>query len=283
MTDRALTLTGLEVCAVLAGKKTHHRVLLTPRNSSFGSAPRLFWEHANFDQAWVDGQPSSGQYLHVPCHRGDSEELDRLDVVWAAKGVADHGYRRQYPDCGPCEECDSMGWRMTAHRLWPNVIPGDRLWVKEGWRWFGRERSTGELEGGFEYRADGTKKIFKDFKIDPATAWDRFVDQSDCYLNRWRSAANLPRWASRLTFNVKATRIHQLQEITEADARSEGMEPCFKMFPCITSDQRLTNGERVTDSPTRASYAFSWDGGQGKKASWLTNPWVLAMTLEVAP
>jgi hypothetical protein len=50
---------------------------------------------------------------------------------------------------------------------------GDRLWVREGWRWYGRIREPGMVEGGFEYRADGAHRKFTDF-ADPQDVWEQF-------------------------------------------------------------------------------------------------------------
>lgn len=76
-----------------------------PANAVFGSTQEEFWHHGRLDLARPDGQgeshPEQRAYLHVPCHRGDEAELLRIDALWSAKGVVDHGYNEQYPDRGP--------------------------------------------------------------------------------------------------------------------------------------------------------------------------------------
>ena len=207
MREHGLTLTTPEVRAFLRteSQKTVLRRPMTPRNSEFGSSSRLFWDHANFEQAWVDGKGSNEEYLHVPCHRGDEAELVRLDKVWSDRGQP-NSYRDQHPDCGPCEVCDYQGWRMTVHRLWCRVQPGHKIWGREEfWPAFRPEGKN----NGCVYRADYLPPTI----LDPAVYHQK----------TWTPAARMPRWASRLLFDVLSVKTERLQDITEEDAIREGM------------------------------------------------------------
>lgn len=149
----SLELSEREVPLALSGSFREHREPVSPRNSSFGSAPPLFWEHCSFAGAFADGNADSGgRYLHVNCHRGDAAEIRRLDKHWRSKGVNNHGYREAFPDTSPCAICDEWGWRMTTHRLFPNRRPGHRLWVQES---FNPSRKAGEKP---RYGADDKEK-----------------------------------------------------------------------------------------------------------------------------
>ena len=82
----------------------------------------------------------------------------------------------------------------------------------------------------------------------------------------------MPRWASRLTLIVTDVRVQRLQDISEADARDEGVE--------CDSD-----GWRDYMMPTtqccgsaRNSFATLWDSLNAERAPWSSNPWVVAVT-----
>jgi hypothetical protein len=98
-------------------------------------------------------------------------------------------------------------------------VAGDRLWVRETWRrneWSGRisTKDGGIKETGLvniEYRAGGN--LFK-------TPIGKTPEPSD----KWRPSIFMPRWASRITLEITDVRVERVQDITEADAVSEGLE-----------------------------------------------------------
>lgn len=83
----------------------------------------------------------------------------------------------------------------------PYGIPGDRLWVKET---FWKHKQTS------------------------------FVRHADCASDAswkekgWRKvpSIHMPRWASRITLEIADVRVERLQDISEADAVAEGLDPC---------------------------------------------------------
>lgn len=94
---------------------------------------------------------------------------------------------------------------------------------------------------------------------------------------RWLPSIHMPRWASRIDLEITDVRVERLQEITEEDARAEGVESVEERLSpntCIGRDQTLTTGERMIDSPFRASFAWLWDELYGDHATWKSNPWV---------
>ena len=85
-------------------------------------------------------------------------------------------------------------------------VPGDRLWVREGYA---------QHAAGFDYRAD-------------------FAGFSQPAAGPWRPSIHMPRWASRLTLHVEAVRVERLQDIREADAVAEGMNwPVWRLFQSV--------------------------------------------------
>lgn len=123
------------------------------------------------------------------------------------------------------EKCPEGWWHVSElgnGPACPYGVPGDRLWVREGWRFYGRERN-GMVEGGVEYRT-GESKGFREFprpREVVATFEDAWRGGS---VNKWKPSIHMPRWASRLTLEIKETRVERLQDISEADAKAEGLE-----------------------------------------------------------
>lgn len=75
----------------------------------------------------------------------------------------------------------------------------------------------------------------------------------------------MPRWASRITLDVFAIRVERLQDITEEDAKAEGVKP-------ITYDP---GGDCWTDGKHRTAFNFLWNEINGwNPNSWDSNPWV---------
>lgn len=103
--------------------------------------------------------------------------------------------------------------------LCPYGKPGDRLWVREthGF-WCHSVESV-----GVEYAAGGEDKIV-DF---PNRAGMPSLEVQ-CRKNigggrRKRPSIFMPRWASRITLEITGERVERLQEISEADAKAEGV------------------------------------------------------------
>jgi hypothetical protein len=151
---------------------------------------------------------------------------------------------------------DDYGWPdVAADGSWgsnafvilraPYGRAGDHLWVRETWA---RGRTI-------HYRADGER---------PRVTW--------------KPSIYMPRRLSRIMLKVEAVSVQRLQDITEEDAKAEGVESWETLrareYPCIGTDQTLTTGERMLDTPFRASFALLWDNINGKRATWKSSPWV---------
>lgn len=121
----------------------------------------------------------------------------------------------------------------------PYGQPGDRLWVREC---FGYSDSEDET---LTYRADNPSRPHET----PA---------------RWRPSIHMPRWASRITLEVTGVRVERLQEISEADAKAEGV-PCEIIF----GTDRGIDGKAF---PIR-EYRDLWESINGL-GSWEANPFV---------
>ena len=157
----------------------------------------------------------------------------------------------------------------------PYGKPGDMLWVRETW---------GILDNG----PDDYPYVI--WKADRAVDWCdnnrrsgaiHYVG-SETRPKKWRPPIHMPRWASRLTLLVTDIRAQRLQDITEQDARAEGVTP-FQPGP----NQDLDPGDcwSACNNPGRehlASLEYAWNEMHGwSPNSWASNPWVWAITFEV--
>lgn len=131
--------------------------------------------------------------------------------------------------------------------IYPKYQPGDRLWVRETW--------TNDPEGGFAYRAT----------VDP-----NWLDLYSKGLS-WRPSIHMPRWASRITLEVESVRVERLQDISEADARAEGVNKGVFEYDCPAR----TCGKFWSEQTYRNGFNILWDDINAKRGfGWGVNPWV---------
>jgi len=148
-------------------------------------------------------------------------------------------------------------------RIKGKVHVGDNLWVRETWR---TVKSFDHLPPS-RIRA-GAGVVYE------ADQWN---DGYPCGFDkgRIRKSIFMPRWASRITLRVTDVRIQRLQDITEEDARAEGIVDggclnCGNNEPCGCSDPQ---------PDARDGFAELWQPIHGAH-SWHINPWVVAYTFE---
>lgn len=191
MADRPIIFSGPMVRALVEGRKTQTRRLLTPATSLFNGTgwtalhKRQTW---NWAGAWVDPGPSPagnlGPYLKLPWASGD--------------GI----------------------FEGTVHRVYPVWALGDRLWVRENILQTLASRSdpSGEWESywtneKFEYCADDPAPVKR--HLHPNRYNSPFM--------QLRPSIHMPRRASRLTLIVEEVRVQRLQDISEPDVWAEGL------------------------------------------------------------
>lgn len=143
----------------------------------------------------------------------------------------------------------------------PHGGPGDTLWVRE----------THALlpEQLVIYKADGP--------ADEDAHWT------------WRPSIHMPRWASRITLRVTDVRVERLQDITEEEAKAEGVESAAMVVNGSSEGTRYRDYLSRTEmsradvaewfvSPVD-SYRSLWDSINGPGA-WDANPWVWRVGFE---
>lgn len=166
-----------------------------------------------------------------------------------------------------------FGTTATEWSRSPYGVAGDRLWVRETWQGWKRtsyeydewEALTREARSG----ATWAEWIAENGKPD-ATEY-RATSKS---VGPWTPAIHMPRWASRITLEIVDVRVERLHDITDEDAKREGVQPFFEVYDRIGRDQRITDGTYARDEEYRASFACLWDEINGDRAPWSSNPWV---------
>lgn len=132
----------------------------------------------------------------------------------------------------------------------PYGAVGDRLFVREA---FGFAR-------GFD--------SYSPSKVpNNATVYYAADEKPHPEMIRWRPSIHMPRWASRITLEITGVRVERLQDITEEDAKTEGLR-------CGMADP---NGATYD---WKAHFASLWDEINGKSHPWESNPWVWVVEFE---
>jgi hypothetical protein len=101
---------------------------------------------------------------------------------------------------------------------------GDRLWVRETFKWMDAKDDGVKQSIVVAYKADNKTS---DIACDLATH-DRVVcaiENEEVCGERWRPSIHMPRWACRLVLPMVSVRVERVQDITEEDAKAEGVEP----------------------------------------------------------
>jgi hypothetical protein len=218
------------------GMKSQWRVPISNKVAQFGSAPDDYWGHGDFGLARPDGFCSEfpGEFLRVPC--------------------------QHVP--GQCRRCDDMHWPDTSHRLYPRTLRDQVFWVQEAW---------GYWEGA---PLAAHRFVANPVSGDPAVWSIDFNGGHGPFVKKWRPAPQMPRWASRYTMRVTSIRVERVQEITEDDARAEGMIPYRGGWVCGLP------WEGTIPSTALDAFRWDWEGRHGPRA-WRSNPWVIRMACDV--
>ncbi len=119
----------------------------------------------------------------------------------------------------------------------PYGQPGDRLWVKETWAAWSSidDREADEVLGNCESLVGrGISRGHISYRADP-----------QMHADKWRPSIFMPRWASRVTLEITGVRVERLNDISEADAIAEGIDPLF-------------TEEKINERPDLAECRCQW-------------------------
>ncbi|CUY61250.1 ASCH domain-containing protein [Serratia marcescens] len=158
---------------------------------------------------------------------------------------------------------DALG--ISRARSNPFLCPfgqvGDRLWVRETWADVNHDGHP-----AIAYRADGGLRVIgeddgeeEDPNLEKYWFAQWYADLISGAEGNWRPSIHMPRWASRITLEITAVRVERLNDISEEDAKAEGVKA----------------GVSPGHEHMMHQVAFSelWQSIYGEE-SWGANPWV---------
>jgi hypothetical protein len=154
----------------------------------------------------------------------------------------------------------AAGWRSRYGQ------PGDHLWVRETWG-LARFHDDGEVDDWIGKLPDTKPAAYSVvYAADPH--WPAHFDDRGF---NWRPGIFTKRWASRITLEVTGVRVERLHDITEADAKAEGVEAA--PFCKAGRPAGMEHVEAFEDLWCDINGAESWD----------TNPWVWVVEFRRLP
>jgi hypothetical protein len=130
-------------------------------------------------------------------------------------------------------EVEVTGWIKAPWQV------GDHLWVRE----------TFLVVGGMD--SENPRVVYRATNSGP-DAWGSAS---------WKPSIHMPWWASRITLEVLNVRVERVQEITEEDAKAEGVEPFNK--------SHWEPGDCWTDGKYKTAFQYLWNELYG----WAPNAW----------
>jgi hypothetical protein len=158
----------------------------------------------------------------------------------------------------------------------PYGKPGDILWVRETW-------------GNYSYDYPESNAVYFLYRADyPPNAngyWYEPEHINFCNFPKWRPSIHMPKEACRIKLCITDIRVQRLQDISEEDARAEGIRGWTKdgqLYKYCVGEVG-DNGNVWSELPYTAIDAFHllWDKiNMARGHGWEQNDWVRAITFE---
>lgn len=189
---------------------------------------------------------------------------------------------------------DDISLDNIVERLHLRYRVGDRIWFRETMKW----------GGGMKWHYAGDNAVVN-LSPNPrqsltAHAWAQRQSRPSV------PSIHMPRWAARYTPLITKVRVGRIQDISEADARAEGVPPNWMgdlagfnpdehgwLTPAGLAnvaaghdcDEDMTIGGEVAYCyAARDAFSAWWDSlngdREGGKYSWNANPWVIVLEYE---
>lgn len=173
----------------------------------------------------------------------------------------------------------------------PYGYPGDRLWVRETWGLHAFGDETGWERDSVA--GCSAEEILSQYTLTRRADWGPL--QEGCF---WRPAIHMPRWASRILLEITEVRVQRLHEITEEDARAEGVTMDCDGRWWLGVEHPIKGTPKVYPT-ARQAFESLWESINGERrrieedietgemravidtsARWSANPWVWSLTFK---
>lgn len=151
------------------------------------------------------------------------------------------------------------------------VCVGDRLWIREKHAMYQYATPYRKQDGSYDcvwHKANGGIDTIEELKqhiklMVGFSCLEVFIKH-----DRWLPSIHMPCWVCRIILEVIDVRVERLQDITESDAKAEGVTP---------KGHQLRNNE-----PHVAAFADLWNDIYKGKIEWHENPLVAVYTFVIA-
>lgn len=207
---------------------------------------------------------------------------EMVNAILSGRKTQTRRIMRDQPEVIPPEdECGVPGYwipynagkTMVRNEMMTITCPlgavGDQLWVRECFRVHSRATDVATLV----YRASERNSWTEQTRRVPVSDCNRPVSPE-----KWTPAIHMPRWASRINLLITGVRVERLNDISDADAMSEGIDAdrlaeSQDHYDCIAD-------HNMTGRPTAKGYFSSlWQSIYGEE-NWEANPWVWVINFE---
>lgn len=193
---------------------------------------------------------------------------------------------------GYAKFCEKHNYTKEVYVKCPYGVPDDILWVRETWAqttnvnnmdgfpWrphFPLEEYNGRLQSAYIWKSDGPIE---------------WVDEDGLTTDKsyWRPSIHMPKSACRLFLQITDLRVERLQDISQEDAKAEGLA-------CLSKDGGITYKYGIPDKdglPGIDNHGWPWQEWNTKPVeafktlwgkvngldSWQANPWVWVITFK---
>ncbi len=205
-------------------------------------------------RAILDGRKTQTRRLVPEWQRPKHYPENDDDPHYNWMAVAQSDRRWGYGVFGETEEACAKELSTMAPCPFGNA--GDRLWVRETFAAFDAD-----------WKHPGKPHDLKDGPwpnvVYPASVAK--IPDRTC-----RPSIHMPRWASRILLEITAVRVERLNDISESDAKSEGVKPAGDMLPDYPDTFLTPKGDFAT---AKVAFQRLWQSIYGEEG-WAANPWV---------